>query len=200
MQDFLADPWKCLSAGVAVTLALVILFFAPSDVFDTHFLAMASRWLHVVGAIIWIGMVWFVNFVMLPANYAMSDEERPVLLKYIASRVAPWFLHSSTLTLVFGLLLAGQTGAFMDVMTLGAWEGFAVPRSIMLGTGIWIGIVMWVFTWFFIWPNLKIVLGLAPGDKEAKMAARRKMRNFARKNLILTIPVSFAMISGAHGF
>ncbi len=200
MQDFLADPWKCFAAGLVVTLGLLLAFFGVSAFADSYFLAMASRWIHVLSAIVWIGMVWFVNFVMLPANYAMSDEERPVLLKYIAPGVAPWFLHSSTLTVLFGLFLAEQTGAFMDVMTIGAWEGFDVPKSIMLGIGIWIGIIMWVFTWFFIWPNLKVVLGRTPGDKEAKMVARRKMRNFARKNLILTLPVTFAMIAGAHGF
>lgn len=200
MQDFLADPWKCFYAGVGLTALLLLAFFGFSGIFDSEFLLVASRWIHVVSAIIWIGMVWFVNFVMLPANYAMSDEERPVLLKYIAPGVAPWFLHTSTLTLVFGLFLAMQTGAFMDVMTMGAWEGFAVPKSIMLGIGVWIGIIMWAFTWFLIWPNMKVVLGRVSGDKEAKMAARRKMRNFARKNLILTIPVTFAMVAGAHGF
>ncbi len=198
MQDFLADPWKCFYAGVAVAVILFFAFFGVGGLADSDVQAMLSRWLHVLGAIVWIGMVWFVNFVMLPANYAMSDEERPVLLKYIAPNVAPWFLHASTVTLVFGLLLAMQTGQFMDAMTIGAWEGFAVPKSIMLGIGIWIGIIMWVFTWFFIWPNLKVVLGRVPGDKEAKMIARRKMRNFARKNLILTIPVTFAMLAGAH--
>ena len=133
LQDFLADPWKCFYAGVAITIILFFAFFGLSGLTDSDVFAMMSRWLHIVGAIIWIGMVWFVNFVMLPANYAMSDEERPVLLKYIAPNVAPWFLHASTVTLVFGLLTATLLVLILVPAVLGIGSDLARGWRLLMG-------------------------------------------------------------------
>ena len=197
MTDLLASPWKALGAGCFVTLAMVAIYIMSGGALDHGFAAFVLRWLHVLSAIVWIGLVWFVNFVQLLALQEVDDAGRAAIAKSIAPRVAWWFRHAATATVLAGLMLAGLNGNLLSGITFGAFEGLQ-SRHIMLGIGIWMGIVMWVFVHMLIWPNLKIMLGLVDADDDAKVAARLTVRNYARKNLILTVPVTFAMVAAAH--
>jgi uncharacterized membrane protein len=197
MHDILASPWKALTVGGLVTLLLVALYFVSGGALDRGFAAFVLRWLHVLSAIVWIGLVWFVNFVQLLALQDTDDAGRATIAKFIAPRVAWWFRHAATATVIAGLALAALQGSLVAGVTFGAFEGLHT-RHIMLGIGIWMGIVMWVFVHMLIWPNLKIMLGLVDADNQAKAAARLKVRDYARKNLILSVPVTFAMVAAAH--
>ncbi len=197
MQDILASPWKALAVGALVTLLLAALYFVSGGALDRGFATFVLRWMHVFSAIVWIGLVWFVNFVQLLALEDVDDAGRATIAKSIAPRVAWWFRHAATATVVAGLALAALHGNLIPGFTFGVFEGLQT-RHIMLGTGIWMGIVMWVFVHMLIWPNLKIMLGLVDADDPAKAAARIKVRDYARINLILSVPVTFAMVAAAH--
>lgn len=198
MNAILASPWKALAAGGMLSLLLALIYMLAGGDLGHGFAAVVLRWLHVLSAIVWIGLVWFVNFVQLVALQEVEDAGRATIAKTIAPRVAFWFRHAASGTVLAGLLLAALNGQLLIGFTFGLLEGFH-GRQIMLGVGIWIGIVMWVFVHMLIWPNLKIVLGLVAADDDAKAMARQKVRNYARKNLILSLPVTFAMIAAAHG-
>lgn len=200
MSSLLASPWKAVVAGLVLALLLGVLHMALGGGLTVYAVAFAVRWLHVVAAIIWIGLVWFVNFVQLPALGKVDDQGRAVIMSAIAPGVAWWFRHAASVTVAAGLALAALQGYLVDVLLLGARESFAVPRNTVLGIGMWLGIVMWAFVWFVIWPNLQIVLGEKPGDADAKAAARAKVLKFARKNLILSLPVIFAMVAAQNLF
>ncbi len=200
MEALLSSPAKSLTAGtvLAVLLAAIHIFFGGA--LDAEFLRFVLRWVHVVAAIVFVGLAWFVNFIMLPANYAQDDAGKKVIAGSIALPTIWWVRHSSTLTVAAGLGLAAMSGYFMDTMTIGAWSGFEVAKHVMLGAGMWLAIIMWAFVHMVIWPNMKIMLGLSPGDMEARTAARIKVRNFVRKNLILAIPVVFLMVGAQNLF
>ena len=200
MESIFQSPGKSLGVGVVLAALTAALYSLLGGQFDAAFVAFLTRLIHVIAAIVFVGLAWFVNFIMLPANYEQDDAGRKVIAKSFAPRAIWWIRHSSTLTIVAGLALAAQNGYFMDAMTLGAWNEFAVPKHIMLGLGIWLAIIMWAFVHMFIWPNMQIMLGLRPGDMEAKARARIKVRNFARINLMLAIPVLFLMVAAQNIF
>lgn len=200
MSSLLASPWKALSAGLMLALGLGVLHALLGGGVSIDAAAFVLRWIHVIAAIVWIGLVWFVNFVQLPALGKLDDAGKAVIMKAIAPSVAWWFRHAATVTVAAGLALAAVQGTLFDVLTLGAGGSFAVPRHTLLGIGIWLAIVMFVFVWFLIWPNLKIVLGQTPGDAAAKNTARGKVLKYARMNLMLSMPVTFAMVAAQNLF
>jgi uncharacterized membrane protein len=200
MEGLLASPRNALALGIAGAALLLGYYFLQGGIADIPFWAFVLRWVHVLAAIIWVGLIWFVNFVQLPAIYELDDAGRAVVLKQIAPGVAWWFRHAATVTLLAGLALAHVNGYLADALALGAVEGFAVPKHSVIGIGMWLAIIMWGFTWLVIWPNMKPLTGLAPIEPEARLPIRKKVRNFARKNLILSIPVTFAMVAAQHLF
>lgn len=200
MIALLESPWKSLGLGLATALLLLIYYFLQGGAIDHAFWAFGLRWVHVIAAIVWVGLIVFVNFIQLPAIYALDDAGRAVILKQIAPGVALWFRHAATVTVIAGLGLAWLNGYLVDALAIGAVEGFAVPKNIIIGIGMWLGIIMWAFTWMVIWPNMKPLIGLVPAEPEAKLAARKKVRNFARKNLILSVPVILTMVAAQNLF
>ncbi len=200
MSSILASPWKALAAGVVLAFGLGVLHILLGGGISIDIVTFILRWIHVIAAIIWIGLVWFVNFVQLPALGKLDDQGRAVIMQAIAPSVAWWFRHAATITVAAGLALAALQSTLFDVLTLGAGDSFAVPRYTLLGIGIWLAIVMYVFVWFLIWPNLQIVLGQKPGDADAKNTARAKVFRYARMNLMLSIPVTFAMVAAQNLF
>lgn len=200
MKAVLLSPDRAFAAGAVLAGILFLLYLGLGGSLDHAFGAFVLRWVHVVAAIIWVGLIWFVNFVQLPALAALDDSGRATVMSAIAPNVAWWFRHAATVTVAAGLLLAFANGYALDALTLGAVSGFAVPKHIMLGIGMWLGLAMWGLVWFVIWPNLKKVLGPTPVDAVAKQRAREKVRAFARKNLVLSIPVTFAMVAAQNLF
>lgn len=200
MSALFASPWKALAAGLVLAALLFLIYLLSGGGISQGTLAFLVRWLHVVSAIIWVGLIWFVNFVQLPALMKTDDAGRGAIMSAIAPGVAWWFRHTASLTILAGLALAYLNGYLIETLSIGATDGFSSPRDTMLGIGMWLGIAMWGLVWFVIWPNLKILFGHVPADDAARAAARTRVRNFARKNLILSIPVIFAMVAAQNLF
>lgn len=197
MLDIAASPRKTLVAGAALTLLLLLVFAGFSGTGGTVFI-IALRWLHVTAASVWVGLIWFVNFIQLPALAAADDNGRAVLMRQIVPAVAWWLRHLAAATVAAGLLLAFSQGILADALLLGSLTGFAVKRTILLGIGMWLGVLMWGIVWFILGPEIKKLTAGASISPEQTQRARQRVRNFARINLLLSLPVIFAMTAARY--
>ena len=141
------------------------------------------RLLHVLAAMVWIGLVFFVNFVQLVALQSADEQGRDFLHKAIVPNVAWWFRHASTLTVASGAILLVTTGYLLPNLIYGAGVYVPPSRAWLIGSGVLGALAMWMFVHMYIWPNMQVVLGLRPGDADAKARARARVIMFARLNL-----------------
>ena len=198
MQPIIANPRASLGAGLAIAAVVLIVWVAAAGVDGFGLFSFLIRLAHVLGAMVWIGLVFFVNFVQLVALQAADEQGRGVLHKAIVPNVAWWFRHASTLTVVSGALLLVTTGYLLPNLVYGAGVYVPPSRALLIGAGVLGALAMWMFVHMFIWPNMQIVLGLRPGNADAKAKARARVITFARLNLMLAVPVTLAMVAAAH--
>ena len=162
------------------------------------FWSFLFRWLHVVSGVMWIGLLWYFNFVQIPSMPMIPDTEKPAVTKVIAPAALFWFRWGAMATLATGLILAWLNGYLLDAMSLGAVNEFLVAKNTAIGIGMWLGIVMWFNVWFVIWPNQKKALGFVDASPEEKTASARTAMLFSRTNTLLSIPMLFAMVSAQN--
>ncbi len=151
------------------------------------------RWFHVLSGVMWIGLLWYFNFVQTPMMAKIPDNLKPAISGHIAPEALFWFRWAALSTIVFGLLLGYLNGYLHPAMMLG-WGG-ENPTLTLLGIGMWFGIIMAANVWMIIWPNQKKVLGMVEASKEDKAAAAKIAGMASRINTLLSIPMLFAMIS-----
>ncbi len=164
---------------------------------DAVFMAFIWRWLHVLSGVMWIGLLWYFNFVQIPNMGKIPDEQKPAIGKVIAPAALWWFRWAAMATIVTGLILATYRGDIADALALGLLNGGG-PQVTAIGFGMWMGIIMWFNVWFIIWPNQKRALGIVEAEPEAKAASARTAMLFSRTNTMLSIPMLFAMVSAQN--
>ncbi|WP_164156956.1 urate hydroxylase PuuD [Sandarakinorhabdus rubra] len=183
-----------LSNALLIGLALLVLAIVG---FHGGFIGSdAGAWtqgflrvVHVWAGILWIGLLYYFNFVQIPTMPAVPAELKPGVTKYIAPKALLYFRHGSLLTLIAGLGLAG--GYLVEALTFA--EGYRV-----IGMGMWLGIIMAFNVWFLIWPNQKIALGIVEADADAKAKAAKTAMIFSRTNFVLSFPMLYGMIGHGH--
>ena len=183
--------------GLVLSALLFFLYYAQGYdgwIFGAFFL----RWLHVLSGVMWIGLLWYFNFVQIPNMAKIPDEQKPAIGKVIAPAALFWFRWSAMATIVTGLIVAGMNRYLMSAISLGLTDG--VPKHTMIGIGMWLGLIMWANVWFVIWPNQKKALGMVEVSAEEKAAAARTAMLFSRTNTLLSIPMLFAMVSAQNLF
>jgi uncharacterized membrane protein len=154
----------------------------------------AMRWMHVFFGILWIGILYYFNFVQIRTMPKIPDELKPAIGKFIAPEALFWFRWAAMGTLVTGLLVAWGRGYLVESMTLNAANGFSADGGhLFIGIGMWLAIIMFINVWFVIWPNQKIALGLVDAPAEAKPKAARTAMLFSRTNMLLSLPMLAAM-------
>jgi uncharacterized membrane protein len=183
---------------VSVLLALVMIvsyyFDSRSAGVDTQvFMVAVFRWMHVFFGILWIGLLYYFNFVQIRVMPSIPAELKPAVSKHIAPEALFWFRWAAVATVVMGLAIAGSRGYFVQVITLDATEGFTNKGFVLLGVGMWLGIIMMLNVWGVIWPNQKIALGIKDGDADAKAKAGKIAMLGSRTNLLLSLPMLTAM-------
>jgi uncharacterized membrane protein len=181
---------------VSVVLALVFVasyFSAYGGRADLIFWQAILRWLHVLCGIMWIGLLWYFNFVQTRMMPQIPAELKPGVSKYIAPEALFWFRWAAALTLLMGIILATLRGYIVAAYTLGASEGFSDKGHILIGVGMWLGTIMAFNVWVFIWPNQQKVLGLVEADDATKANSARVAGQFSRINTLLSIPMLVAM-------
>lgn len=199
MNAITESAGRAVAAGAVLTLVILVAWLALAGGADPlGFVSFLLRWVHVFAAMLWVGMIWFVNFIQLAALQQADDAGRRTLMSAVVPKVAHAFRHASHLTLVSGVLLLVTTGYLLDTLVFSAPVYIPTARALLLWAGTIGGLAMWAFVHFIIWPNLRIVLGEAEADPAARERARAEVRTYARLNLVLTVPVTFAMVAAPH--
>ena len=199
MQGILSNLRSTVIAGFALTLVLFIVVGAllgGGFAFDGAWVAFLFRWLHVISAVMWIGLLWYFNFVQIPCMPKIPDEQKPAISKFIAPSALWWFRWGAMATIGTGLILAWMNGYLVDAIAIGLTDGGA---STPIGIGMWLGTIMWANVWFVIWPNQQKVLGMVEASDEAKATAARTAMLFSRTNTLLSFPMLFCMVAAQNG-
>jgi len=200
MAAILTDLTRTIIAGVILAAVLFILYYLTQGYDAGTFGPFFFRWLHVLSGVMWIGLLWYFNFVQIPNMGKIPDEQKPAIGKVIAPAALWWFRWSAMGTIVFGLLLAWSNGYLGEAIILGLGDTGAgyVPKYTAIGIGMWLGTIMWFNVWFVIWPNQKKALGMVEVSAEEKAAAGRTAMLFSRTNTLLSVPMLFAMVSAQN--
>jgi uncharacterized membrane protein len=198
MAGILSSLRNTVIAGFVLAFLLELMYLNSGGTFDTTFWAFLFRWLHVLSGIMWIGLLYYFNFVQIPNMPNIPDEQKPAIGKVIAPAALWWFRWAAMATLVTGLILGYINGYIHDALALGAMNDFAVPKNIAIGIGMWLGIIMWFNVWFVIWPNQKKALGIVEASADEKAASARAAMLFSRTNTMLSVPMLFAMVSAQN--
>jgi uncharacterized membrane protein len=161
---------------------------------DVELMAFLWRWLHVISGVMWIGLLWYFNFVQIPNMGKIPDDQKPAIGKVIAPAALFWFRWAAMATIVTGLILATYNGYILDALALGLKDGGGAKVT-AIGFGMWMGIIMWFNVWFVIWPAQQKALGMVEVEADVKAAAARTAMLFSRTNTMLSFPMLFAMVS-----
>lgn len=185
---------------VSVLLALVMIFAYSTSPhgLEATFWQAVFRWMHTFFGILWIGLLYYFNFVQIRKMPDIPAELKPAVSKYIAPEALFWFRWAALATWVMGMVIAFNRGHgyAVEAITLGLAGGYdpaADKGFTMIGIGMWLATIMFINVWAFIWPNQKIALGIVEGDADAKAKAGRTAMLFSRTNLLLSIPMLTAM-------
>jgi uncharacterized membrane protein len=204
MSALLANLKATVIAGFVLAVGVFLIYFFVQGFDGASFWPFLIRWLHVICGIMWIGLLWYFNFVQTPTMPSIPAELKPGVSKYIAPQALFWFRWGAMGTIIFGLILAWMNGYIVQAITIDAIDNFAVPQAIVIGIGMWLGTIMWFNVWFVIWPNQQKALGLNGKDAgltpEAKAAAGKTAGQFSRINTLLSIPMLFCMVSAQNLF
>ena len=198
MLNILSSLTRTIYASFSLTILLFLLLFFLNDgfVFDTLFWSWLCRFVHVIVAIMWIGLLWYFNFVQIPNMSKIPDEQKPAIGKIIAPAALFYFRWAAFLTILSGLALSLINGYFYDVMTLSINSG--VPKHTAIGIGMWLGLVMAFNVWFVIWPNQKRALGIVDCDPEIKAKSAKTAMLFSRTNTLLSLPMLLSMVAAQN--
>ncbi len=159
------------------------------------FVSFLFRWLHVLSGVMWIGLLWYFNFVQIPSMPKIPDDQKPAVGKVIAPTALFWFRWGAMATIVTGLILAMLNGYFIEAVAIGFTDDGV---STAIGIGMWLGAIMWFNVWFVIWPAQKRALGIVDAGADAKKASARTAMLFSRTNTMLSLPMLFCMVSAQN--
>ena len=185
---------QSLGRTVTASVVLVILLAAlvGNVAYDHAWGAFVMRWLHVVSGIMWIGLLWYFNFVQIPSMPKIPDEQKPAIGKVIAPEALFWFRWAALATVVTGLMVITMAGSIGPALML-------QPPFRAIGIGMWLGLIMAFNVWFIIWPNQKKALGIVTVPPEEKAKAARLAMLTSRTNTMLSLPMLFCMVAQSHG-
>jgi len=198
MAGILTSLRNTVIAGFVLAVVLFLIYYGLQGYSGYAFGAFFFRWLHVISGVMWIGLLWYFNFVQIPNMPKIPDEQKPAIGKVIAPSALWWFRWGAMATIVTGLILAWMNGYILEAILLGLTDG--VPRHTMIGIGMWLGAIMWFNVWFVIWPNQQRALGLVEADADSKAKSARTAMLFSRTNTLLSVPMLFAMVSAQNLF
>ena len=193
---------QSLSKTIHASLALAILLFlglhfgGDGFSFDQYFFSWLFRYLHVLSGIMWIGLLWYFNFVQIPSMSEIPDEQKPAIGKVIAPKALFWFRWAAAATIVTGLIVAHLNGYLHQAMTLGVGNGYG--KNTAIGIGMWLGVIMAYNVWFVIWPNQKKALGIVESNPDDKLKSAKTAMLFSRANTLLSLPMLLSMVAAQN--
>ncbi|MDE1989700.1 MAG: urate hydroxylase PuuD [Betaproteobacteria bacterium] len=184
---------RTLLAGFLLLVLIILLAGGPAVDLQSHaWWTFAFRWLHVTVAVLWVGLLWYFNFVQIPSMPKIPDEQKPAISRVIAPAALFWFRWAALATVILGLGLASMNRYILPALALQA------PFT-AIGIGMWLGLVMAFNVWFIIWPMQKKALGLVPAEISEKVRAARTAMLTSRFNTMLSVPMLYCMVAQQHG-
>jgi uncharacterized membrane protein len=198
MNNFFGSLSKVIHTSIvlAVLLFIFLSFGIGGFDIDTLFWSWLFRYFHVISATMWIGLLWYFNFVQIPNMSKITDEQKPAITKVIAPSALFWFRWAAFATIITGLIVAYLNGYLHEAMTLGIGSGGGKYTAI--GIGMWLGLIMAFNVWFIIWPNQKKVLGIIDSTPEEKPIAAKKALIASRTNTLLSLPMLLTMVAAQN--
>jgi len=198
MNALLDSPAKAAALGLVLASFLLVAWLLLGSVDPRGLISVVLRFVHVLSAMSWVGLIVFVNFIQLRVLQEADDASRSAVSTWIVPRVATVLRHTSHLTVLSGALLLVATGYVLGGWVFSSAVYMPEPRAFMLGLGALGGVLMWGSLNFVIWPSLKVVLGHSATDAQTQARARQTVKRYARLNLVLALPVTFIMVAAAH--
>ena len=198
MSNLLSSLSKTIHASLvlAILLFLGLFYLNGGFAFDDLFWSWLFRYIHVIVAIMWIGLLWYFNFVQIPNMSKIPDEQKPAIGKVIAPAALFYFRWAAAFTVLSGLILALFNGYLHDAMTLSIGSG--IPKHTAIGIGMWLGVIMAFNVWFVIWPNQKRALGMVECEPELKAKSAKIAMLFSRTNTLLSLPMLLTMVAAQN--
>jgi uncharacterized membrane protein len=196
MAAILTSLRNTVIAGFVLAIVLFLIYYGTQGYSGYAFGTFFFRWLHVLSGIMWIGLLYYFNFVQIPSMPKIPDEQKPAIGKVIAPAALWWFRWAAMATIATGLILAWMNGYILEAISLGLVDG--VAKHSMIGIGMWLGAIMWFNVWFVIWPNQQRALGLVEAAADVKAKSARTAMLFSRANTLLSVPMLFAMVSAQN--
>ena len=195
MGSILQSLNKTVAVGTLLAILLIFLVTSHYGAFDQIYWASLSRFLHVLTGTMWIGLLYYFNFVQIPNMPNIPDEQKPAIGKVIAPAALFWFRWAALATVITGLstlaLYYGHEGA-INALSLTLVYGFD-GKQLTIGIGMWLALIMAYNVWMIIWPNQKKALGIVESDPETKAKSARTAMLFSRTNTMLSIPMLLAL-------
>tara|TARA_B100001996_G_scaffold18679_1_gene15299 strand:- start:5160 stop:5762 length:603 start_codon:yes stop_codon:yes gene_type:complete len=198
MGEILKSLSKTIHVSLALSLILFLGLFFGNDGFDFDMLfwSWLFRYLHVISGVMWIGLLWYFNFVQIPNMGKIPDEQKPAIGKVIAPAALFWFRWAALATIVTGLIVAYLNGYVHQAMALGIGSGGG--KNTAIGIGMWLGLIMAFNVWFVIWPNQKRALGIVECDPDLKAKSAKTAMLFSRTNTLLSLPMLLSMVAAQN--
>ncbi|MAK81532.1 urate hydroxylase PuuD [Phenylobacterium sp.] len=193
MQGLLSNFRNTMIVSFLLSLVMIVGYLVHNRSADVIFVQAVLRWTHVVVGILWIGLLYYFNFVQIRKMPDIPAELKPAISKYIAPEALFWFRWAALFTVLTGLALAWARGYLLEALSLGAVSGFVSAQHTFIGVGMWLAVIMFLNVWLFIWPNQKIALGMVEADDAAKAKAGRTAMLFSRTNTLLSLPMLVTM-------
>ncbi len=199
MAAILQSLQRTIIAGFVLLVVIFVIVGAIRGypAIDHGWASFVMRWLHVLSGVMWIGLLWYFNFVQIPNMPKIPDEQKPAIGKVIAPAALFWFRWGAAATVATGLLLSLMNGYIVNALTLGIVET-GVTGQTVIGIGMWLGLIMAYNVWFVIWPNQQRALGMVEATPEAKAKSARTAMLFSRTNTLLSIPMLFCMVAAQN--
>ena len=198
MGEILKSLNKTIHLSIALSLILFLgLFFGNGGFdFDKLFWSWLFRYFHVISGVMWIGLLWYFNFVQIPNMANIPDEQKPAIGKVIAPAALFWFRWAAFFTIITGLIVAYLNGYVHQALMLGI--GYSGGKNTAIGIGMWLGIIMAYNVWFVIWPNQKRALGIVESDPDLKAKSAKTAMLFSRTNTLLSLPMLLSMVAAQN--
>ena len=198
MGNFFSSLSKVIHTSLLITLLLFIFLSFSVGGFDIDalFWSWLFRYFHVAAGIMWVGLLWYFNFVQIPSMPNIPDDQKPAIGKFIAPKALFWFRWAALSTIITGLIVAYLQGYVHQAMIFGI--GASDPKSTAIGIGMWLGIIMAFNVWFVIWPNQKKALGMIESTPEDKAKSAKTAMLYSRVNTLLSFPMLLSMVAAQN--
>ena len=195
MAKFFNNLHLVLLTGLVLALVVMYHFAGASEGALPINASSVLRWLHVFFGIVWIGLLYYLNFVQVPTMPTIPAELKGGVTGYIAPKVLFFFRYGALLTVLTGLGIAAVAGYAHRAMTFGG----ATSAENLIGLGMWLALIMAFNVWFIIWPAQKKILGLVEATAEEKAKLAPRALGASRTNLLLSLPMLYCMVGANLG-